>query len=191
MSNIQKTIVLLIISLTFVSGCSEMVGTKSENSEPESFIKTLQKEYESSDITEVLQKNYNIDWSVYNSSFSKVLGGTYHEFSVNSNRVDREFKGSPLTYKVLAVEGDDSYSFFVLKFLEKGNTKTPGLSWGGFADFTGQMFLLDESDNMVIASRYENGKYAGKLNPLTEKEAHSVNGKRKLSVDCYVEETQH
>ena len=51
--------------------------------------------------------------------------------------------------------------------------------------------MIDESDSTVIASRFESGKYVGKLNPLTEKEAHSVNGKRKLSVDCYVEETQH
>lgn len=143
---LRTTILLFIISITFVSGCSEMVGTKSEKTDQNSFAKIIQSEYESSGISEILRQNYTINWNVFNSSFSKDLGGAYHEFSINKNRVNNASKGSPLTLKLIAVENGNSYSFFILKFLEKGNVKTPGLSWKNFADFSGQVFLIDESD---------------------------------------------
>lgn len=66
MSNILRITVLLIISLTLVSGCSEMVGTKSEKTDSESFVKMLQREYESSGISEILQKDYTVNWKVLN-----------------------------------------------------------------------------------------------------------------------------
>ncbi|GAA5521643.1 hypothetical protein Asal01_01586 [Fodinibius salicampi] len=52
----------------------------------------------------------------------------------------------------------DQPEFYLLQFLEPGNTKTPDLSWADAGDFTGRVSLFDEAGEKVLATIYKEGE---------------------------------
>ncbi|GAA5521642.1 hypothetical protein Asal01_01585 [Fodinibius salicampi] len=52
----------------------------------------------------------------------------------------------------------DQPEFYLLQFLEPGNTKTPDLSWADAGDFTGRVSLFDEAGQQALSTIYSKGE---------------------------------
>lgn len=181
---------LFLVSILML-GCKDQINSSKQSTEDETFTSMLQKEYVRSSISEITPPNSSIDWKDYQSSFSKELGGAYHEFEIEDRKIFEHKNRSPITYKLIATERNGTYTFYMLKFLEKGKNKTQKLSWDNFSNFSGQVHLINETGQRIKASKYSNGSFVGALRSVPEGIAGSLNGRQKLGVDCYIEETQH
>lgn len=193
-----KLLLFLLPVLLLVTSCSDKPAGVSETEEPKVDFK---KEFSHSDFTEIIPYDFEVEWSESSTGYSRELENAYYEFPVTrKNKFDSSGRPghnnrSAVTYKILAVEQEETANFYVLKFMAPADTPiTEDISLANLSDFSGHLYLYNKQNERELAQKYHEGNLAGDLSVITEEEferyEHAENSMYKLPV-CYTETIHH
>lgn len=186
---IFKNLVLLIILIS--TNCQTELQYKSNS------VTEIKGVFNKEEVSKNIPYDFEVNWNEYSNGFLDDLKSDYFEFElieINKNYIQSNSSPNKLrsTYKLLVTTfGNNSYNFYTVKYLQKNFNETFTLDISNPIGFSGKIYLSDNSNNLIVSKKYENGQFKGYINQLSQAEYEKGIESARMDLGCYNEATYH
>jgi hypothetical protein len=193
-------LLLLIIGMgLFLFQCKETpIDGPQKNQDTSINAPSYSSNFDSEEFQNVIPYDFKVDWKKGEKGYSKELGSHYYEYPIiwtdefNPDNLS-ERHPNKLTYKIVAKPNEGSpATFYLMKFLEEADSKTPNLQWSSLSEFSGRVYLFNKNDEREVALKYENGSLKGNLSIISKEDILAMtDGKQRMAINCVTVTTRH